>query len=116
PGNVRELSNIVERMFHMSDSDVIDETLIPEAIRNYLSLNIYEQASSFNESSYSPTWTKQKMQSKQVIPFKQALNNFEKEYLRNSLNKYETLEEAADALQISLSTLMRKKRKYKLTK
>ena len=56
------------------------------------------------------------MQSKQVIPFKQALNNFEKEYLRNSLNKYETLEEAADALQISLSTLMRKKRKYKLTK
>lgn len=116
PGNVRELSNIVERMFHMSDSDVIDETLIPEAIRNYLSLNIYEQASSFNESSYSPTWTKQKMQSKQVIPLKQALNNFEKEYLRNSLNKYETLEEAADALQISLSTLMRKKRKYKLTK
>ena len=66
PGNVRELSNIVERMFHMSDSDVINETLIPEAIRNYLSLNIYEQASSFNESSYSPTWTKQKMQSKQV--------------------------------------------------
>lgn len=116
PGNVRELSNIIERMFHMSDSDVIDETLIPEAIRNYLSLNIYEQASSFNESSYSPTWTKQKMQSKQVIPLKQALNNFEKEYLRNSLNKYETLEEAADALQISLSTLMRKKRKYKLTK
>src|SRR5690606_11680675 len=107
PGNVRELSNIVERMFHMSDSDVIDETLIPEAIRNYLSLNIYEQASFFNASSYSPTWTKQKMQSKQVIPFKQALNNFEKEYLRNSLNKYETLEEAADALQISLSTLMR---------
>lgn len=117
PGNVRELSNIVERMFHMSDTDLIDETVIPESIREFFRLNLFKQNISLSEQiSSSSHWINRVQETNYVLPLKQAISTFEKQYLVNVINKYDTLQETANALQISLSTLMRKKRKYNIAK
>lgn len=114
PGNVRELSNMVERMFHMSDSDVIDDTLLPESIRNELQMNWLESNGSLSTyHKFTDNLTNNQLH---IVPLEEAISSFEKSYLKNVITKYSTLHETADALQISLSTLMRKKRKYKLTK
>jgi len=44
------------------------------------------------------------------LPLKQAVNDFEKEYITKLLRQTSTMQECADLLVVNISTLVRKKR------
>jgi PAS domain S-box-containing protein len=96
PGNVRELENIIERMVIMSPGPVISPDDLPAKIREsgLIPLN--------------PDFTGETLKS--------ILLKTEEAVIRRTLEKTSTLAEAADVLGIDLSTLTRKKQKYKIYK
>lgn len=95
PGNIRELKNVVERAFHMSDNKTITSLNLPLSIAEYQPISIPKNKIISHDES---------------IPLKQAVNEFEKEYITKLLNKTSTMQECADILGINISTLVRKKR------
>ncbi|MEI6314988.1 MAG: sigma 54-interacting transcriptional regulator, partial [Syntrophus sp. (in: bacteria)] len=111
PGNVREVRNAIERMVVPSADDVITHHDLPGEIRKAYrkerpegggggGVNLLNAAT----SSSLPA----------AGPLKEALDTVEKELLRQALDSSATLAEAARLLQIDLSTLTRKKKKYSL--
>lgn len=116
PGNIRELNNIVERMYHMSESNHISVEYIPAVIKD----NIVQKhpQERFYDANVALTDFASKTFHKDiddVLPLKEVVKYVEKQYIEQVTTRRQTLQESADALQISLSTLMRKRRKYKLT-
>jgi DNA-binding NtrC family response regulator len=95
PGNIRELKNIIERLYHMSENGKISLDQLPSSIRN--SQRIQEQKICSN-MFHEP------------MPLKQAVDQFEKEYIAKVLARSSTLRECADKLGVNISTLVRKKR------
>lgn len=95
PGNIRELKNIVERMFHMSDNNKITLQQLPLSITTNQQIAIPKNKIINHD---------------EAIPLKQAVNEFEKEYITKLLNQTSTMQECADILGINISTLVRKKR------
>lgn len=96
PGNIRELKNIVERLYHLSEDSIITTEDLPAGIRR-------ESAT----SNFIPN----KLQNlKELQPLKDAVQNFEKQYITLTLERSSSLQECANHLGISLSTLVRKKR------
>ncbi len=91
PGNVRELGNTIERAVVLADGDVITIHDLPDKFRT---LDI---------EGISTT------------PLRQALDNFERDYIRRSLAEHKgNKENAADTLGIDLATLYRKLKKLKI--
>jgi len=98
PGNVRELSNVIERMIIMAESDHVDENLIPNYIRQSAgTINFIATPDYFN-----------------TYNLKQILDELEKEVIKKALSVFGSMRKAAQHLDIDLSTLVRKKRKYNL--
>ena len=93
PGNIRELSNIVERLFVLTSSDVINETELPES---FFINNDNNRFSSDN------------------LPLKTFLETMEKERVIKALADNKTLKEAAKELEVDLSTLTRKIQKFNI--
>jgi PAS domain S-box-containing protein len=102
PGNVREVRNTIERMVVTSADDVITRHDLPVEIRKAYRLDTPAPAS-MPASSYP------------VGSLKDALDATERELIRKALESSPTLAEAARVLQIDLSTLTRKNRRYGLT-
>lgn len=100
PGNVRELNNIVERMYHLSDEEVIQIDLLPEFIQKH-------------DIAQTDSFTYQ-MNPKMTLT--EAIEQFEQSYIQAIIHQRPTLRESAEALGVSLSTLMRRKRKYGIVK
>lgn len=92
PGNVRELKNIVERLMIMTKSPVIDVSDIPKSFKSDISL---QDAAEHEAKRYDS--------------FKDAVNDFEKEYITTILKENEwNISKTADALQLDRSHLHRK--------
>ncbi len=93
PGNIRELHNIVERILILSEEDEVKLSDLP-----------YE----FKKDSYI----------EEKIPegksLKEVIENFEKKLLLNTLPKFKNISQAAKALKIHPSTLLRKIEKYRI--
>lgn len=95
PGNVRELTNIVEQLVVMSESQTVILDDLPQALRvGGASLAIYRNGNSL----------------------KLTRADVEKKLLEEALRKHKTLFEAAQALGVNPSTVSRKIRRYGLKK
>lgn len=91
PGNIRELKNIIERAIILATGPYITLNEIPERIKG----------------------TKKEEKLKKTL--KEALEEFEKSFLKNTLREYNyNKEEVAEVLGIDLATLYRKLKKYQL--
>lgn len=89
PGNIRELSNIVERTFMTSDGDVIQKEALPQEI-------LREQKAGVRE----------------VNDLNKAIEAFEGDLIRQAYKKYGSSIEVGKALGISQPTAYRKIQKY----
>jgi len=98
PGNIRELSNLIERMYVLSSDETIGIDVLPEEIIYALGLTILPH------------------QALQDMSLKAALDEYEAAFLREHLKEDLTLEEIARNLSINISTLVRKINKYDLPK
>lgn len=89
PGNVRELKNIIERMVVTSDADLITVEDLPMG------------------RSYS--WQNKKLQH---MPMKERLERIEYTFMKEALDTYGSIRQAAKKLQMTVPTFIRKKKKY----
>lgn len=93
-GNVRELSNVIERSVIMADSESIEVTNLPESffsIGNVVKLDKEDCI---------------------MIPFDTAVEEYEKKIITHAFNKYKSSRKVANALKISQSKANRLIRKY----
>ncbi len=97
PGNIRELKNIIERLILISEDAMIDDSLFREQI------NQEPIQSEINELFHK---------SKSKLPLKEQMEIHEKGIIEQTLKETETLKEAADRLNVDISTIVRKKKKY----
>lgn len=90
PGNVRELKNIIERAFILSDNiiQIKDLSIKSEVVEN----NCFES----------------------ITDLKKKLEHIERQYIKDAIEKYPTIREAADSLNMNFTTFFRKKKKYDL--
>ncbi len=101
PGNIRELKNMIERLVLMTDDAFIDTNLFTENLM-------------FNEGGESLAGNDLFMQGTKTL--KEKIDDYEKEIIETTLASSKNMKEAALRLGIDLSTLVRKKQKYDLTK
>jgi len=94
PGNVRELSNIVEQTFLTSNKDVLEIEDLPYRVKN----DIQQQDFIINNEKAS---------------YHEIINLMEYKILKNAINKYGSTHKAARNLKISQSTIVRKLKKLK---
>ena len=109
PGNVREVRNTIERVVVMSADEIVTRDDLPGEIRKALHLDAgvgtFPPRSAGAAAAPGPG-------AAASVPLRQALAVAEKDLIRRALESSATLAEAARRLQIDLSTLTRKKRKY----
>ncbi|WP_003543510.1 sigma-54 interaction domain-containing protein [Desulfotomaculum nigrificans] len=101
PGNVRELQNMIERLVVLSPANKITSRMVIKELtsavdQNYL--NQFQMLYPFHHDTNEDLIT--------------AVENFEKELIARALNKYSTIEQAAQALGVHRTTLARKTKKY----
>lgn len=99
PGNIRELHNLVERMYVLSSNDVISTDVLPEEIATVLGI---KDTKIFSNA--------------EKLTLKQAIEQFEAHYLMQHLKDDLTLEQISNNMDVNLSTLVRKINKYNLPK
>ena len=91
PGNVRELSHVIERLVIISDHE--------EIIVEDLPANLRQDFPFFNLGHFGS--------------FKEAVKNFEINFIKEAIKTYGSVEEASRKLRIDISTTYRKLRSYK---
>lgn len=96
PGNIRELKNIIERLVLMADAASIDNSLFREQL-------MVNDVSDNNNRFFSDNKT-----------LKDKLDEYEKEIIETTLASSKNMKEASARLGIDLSTLVRKKQKYRM--
>jgi PAS domain S-box-containing protein len=96
PGNIRELKNTVERLYHLSENNLITLEYLPEQLQreDVILLDNHNEEVNLKEAR----------------SLKEAVTSFENEYISLMLSRTSSLQECANLLGISLSTLVRKKR------
>jgi transcriptional regulator with PAS, ATPase and Fis domain len=94
PGNIRELANLIERLFVVTEEDQIETKDLPGSITSYVS-----KAIPFSFSSGNP-------------PLKVALERYESMIIEKAIQKYGSQREAAKALKVDQGTISRKLRKH----
>ncbi len=102
PGNVREVRNTIERIVVTSEGDVIAMEDLPWDIRAAHGHNPHARMDGIRQTL-------------QTGPLRKQVEEFEKALIRRTLRKFGNLSDTAKELQIDLSTLTRKNRKYGLT-
>ncbi len=95
PGNVRELENIIERLVITTKGSII----LPNNLPSY----IFEESRHSGEITLSP-----------IMNLTKALEETEKQLLKNASEKYRTTREIAKALGVSQPTIVRKLNKYNI--
>jgi TyrR family helix-turn-helix protein len=96
PGNVRELNNLIERIFILSKGSIITKADLP--------LEILENT----QTPYSASG----MGSDPNQSLKKLMEKYEAEIIRNALESVGTQEKAAQRLKVSQATIARKAKKY----
>ena len=97
PGNIRQLENLVERVVIMAEGNSIEKTLLPEEM-------VLE--SKLDENPINTEW--------EPLSLREAKERLEKEMIKNALQQYKSIREAARHLEIHHSNLVRKIGKYKI--
>ncbi|MEG0855329.1 MAG: sigma 54-interacting transcriptional regulator [Terrisporobacter sp.] len=97
PGNVRELENMVEYLFILSEK-IIQVEVIPGKILSQIMISDYKSGKDNDK--------------KEKLNY--LMNLYEKTIIEDTITKYHTLEEASKILGIHYSTLSRKMNKYDL--
>lgn len=89
PGNIRELKNVMENMVVISNSEYLHSGDLP--------------------------WIRQDEQRKDTMPtLKEAVEEFEKQFLKKAKEQWGTTEKMAKALDVNQSTISRKLNKYNI--
>ncbi len=94
PGNVRELENIIERLIITTKNTII----LPDNLPTYIFENTRNMR---GEITLSP-----------IMNLKKALEETEKQILKNATEKYKTTRQIAKALGVSQPTIVRKMQRY----
>lgn len=94
PGNIRELSNFVERQYIMHDSDIIS------SVNNYENNMLAERG--LDDNAEADNFNLDRM-----------VNSVEAQMIKAALKKCKNMSEAAKILGISQPTFSRKYNKYK---
>lgn len=97
PGNIRELENVIERMFVMTKAEEIHAGNLPVYIRKGIAAA--EEKAIFNNN----------------LPFKKAMERAEKQLIEQALRRHGSTRKVAGALKINQSTVVRKIKKYNLS-
>lgn len=95
PGNVREISNMIERLVVVTPTGVIDVEDVEAAVSVNSGMSM-------------------EMSSLHNLPFKDAVEQFEAQYLKRRMSGKATIQQVADAIGVSKSTLKRKLRQFRL--
>ena len=95
PGNIRELSNMIERLVVVTEKDRIESPDLPNSVTGFISRTIPHPFLSEN------------------IPLKDALKKFESIIIEKTIQKYGSQHEAAKILKVDQATISRKMKKYK---
>ena len=98
PGNVRELNNVIENMMIMTDGTMIEEKSIPKYIAQSVKKPLFIDTPDYFDS----------------FDLNEIITVVEREVIRKAIAEFGTLRNVAQHLGIDLSTLVRKKRRYKL--
>lgn len=98
PGNVRELLHLIERLVIMSP----EQNIRPESLPAEYRMN-------YEKSKFVDRWSSAAGGSGKL---KNVMAEVEKEIIREAVLKHRTLGEAAAALGIDVSTLVKKRKKY----
>lgn len=98
PGNIREMKNIIERLVLMTDTPCINTNLFKEQ----LIIGENDIPFKFNSTSENNKTLKERVE------------EFEREEIIKTLSDSKTLKSAANILDIDISTLVRKKQRYKI--
>lgn len=98
PGNVRELRNIIENMVIMADEDLIDDRYIPAHIVRASAKPLFIETPDYFDS----------------YDLKTILAEVECQVIRKALTQFGSLRNTANHLGIDLSTLVRKKKSYRI--
>jgi PAS domain S-box-containing protein/TyrR family helix-turn-helix protein len=96
PGNVRELANLVERVFIVSEGDRIELEDLPKTVSGE------SGAVNLNPPAQLDT------------PLKQALERYEQSIIQSALKKYGSQREAARKLNVNQATISKKIKKYSI--
>lgn len=96
PGNIRELKNMVERIYHMSDTDTITLNLLPQTFRK--STKFFLKSDDIIGDNIQ-------------LSLKEATHLFEKNFIQQAIESTSTLKECSEKLNIDISTIVRKKKK-----
>ena len=91
PGNIRELKNVIENMFVLSDGEYLNVRDIPWIGRKQKLGNQYEGRT-----------------------LEEAVEEVERELLREAKEKFHTTRQIAEHLKVNQSTVVRKLKKYQL--
>lgn len=91
PGNIRELKNVIENMFVLSDGEYLRVKDIPWNCRRRKVKNSYEGVS-----------------------LEEAVEEVERELLKGAKEKFHTTRQMAEYLKVNQSTVVRKLKKYRL--
>jgi TyrR family helix-turn-helix protein len=98
PGNIRELENVIEYLVVIAKNDNINVSHLPNKI-------LQTKESSTNTNSHDIF---------EIDSLPDYLNNIEKDILSQYQEKYKSTRKAADALNISQTTYVRKLKKYNI--
>ncbi|KKB39634.1 sigma 54-interacting transcriptional regulator [Bacillus thermotolerans] len=93
PGNIRELQNVMERLVVIGRREIISEDDVFRAIWD-------------TEAEGTEPLTV-----RGLLPLKQAIQEVEDQLIRLAIGKYKTATKAAEALEVSVSTISRRMRK-----
>jgi PAS domain S-box-containing protein len=99
PGNIRELENIVERLVVVGKDDLIGIEDLP--------IYLLETPHRLEESSYAHTRNNR---------LNSSLASYEAQLIENIINRYGTTYKAAEILGVNQSTIVRKMKKYGISK
>lgn len=101
PGNIRELQNLVERLFIVEHDDEISTKILSQ----YLNMENKEDTSDRHDMTN---------EDRQGFDLNRALENYEKMILREKAQNFHSIGPFADYLDMSKSTLFRKLSKYNI--
>lgn len=97
PGNIRELVNVLERIFVTADASVIDRNDVGDV------LNIHEPIAKEEGNIHI----------KNIVPLKKAVEEVEQQLIKKALKTGRSYRQIAHMLDVNVSTISRKIKKYK---